>query len=187
MKVYLAGPEVFLPDARDIGRRKTDICARYGLEGHFPLDADVEAVRESAQGTGEAIYRANMGLIQACDAIIANITPFRGPGADPGTAFEMGVMRAAARPVFAYSNVAADHASRVAADIGAGPAADYAADGLFIERFGMTDNLMLDGAVLESGAAVVAEDAPATARFADLTAFERCVAQARAHLLGAGA
>ena len=30
-KIYLAGPDVFLPDALDIGRRKAEICARHGL------------------------------------------------------------------------------------------------------------------------------------------------------------
>ena len=27
MKIYLAGPDVFLPDALAIGQRKQDICA----------------------------------------------------------------------------------------------------------------------------------------------------------------
>jgi nucleoside 2-deoxyribosyltransferase len=33
MKIYLAGPDVFLPDAIEIGRLKVDICARHGLTG----------------------------------------------------------------------------------------------------------------------------------------------------------
>ena len=37
MKIYLAGPDVFLPDALEIGRRKLEICARHGLTG--PLSA----------------------------------------------------------------------------------------------------------------------------------------------------
>ena len=35
-RVYLAGPEVFLANARAIGARKQAICARYGLCGIFP-------------------------------------------------------------------------------------------------------------------------------------------------------
>jgi nucleoside 2-deoxyribosyltransferase len=38
MKIYLAGPDVFLPDAVDIGRRKVELCARHGLIGLYPLD-----------------------------------------------------------------------------------------------------------------------------------------------------
>ena len=33
MKIYLAGPDVFLPDAVEIGRQKVAICERYGLTG----------------------------------------------------------------------------------------------------------------------------------------------------------
>jgi nucleoside 2-deoxyribosyltransferase len=28
MKIYLAGPEMFLPDVIAVGRRKTAVCAR---------------------------------------------------------------------------------------------------------------------------------------------------------------
>ena len=38
MKVYLAGPDVFLPDAIETGRAKVDLCAAYGLTGRFPLE-----------------------------------------------------------------------------------------------------------------------------------------------------
>jgi nucleoside 2-deoxyribosyltransferase len=33
MKIYLAGPDVFLPDAVEIGRRKIGICRSRGLTG----------------------------------------------------------------------------------------------------------------------------------------------------------
>ena len=42
MKIYLAGPDVFLPDAVEIGRRKVEICARHGLTGLYPLDNAVD-------------------------------------------------------------------------------------------------------------------------------------------------
>ena len=45
MKIYMAGPEVFLPDAITIGQRKRDICERHGLTGLYPL-----AVRLFAEG-----------------------------------------------------------------------------------------------------------------------------------------
>ena len=35
-RVYLAGPEVFLTNAREIGARKRVICERHGLVGVFP-------------------------------------------------------------------------------------------------------------------------------------------------------
>jgi len=41
--------------------------------------------------------------MRGCQAMIVNLTPFRGPSADVGSAYEMGFMRALGRPIFAYS------------------------------------------------------------------------------------
>ena len=48
MKIYLAGPDVFLPDAVEIGRRKAAICARHGLTGLYPLDNAVDLAASDA-------------------------------------------------------------------------------------------------------------------------------------------
>src|SRR5207244_2644061 len=82
MKIYLAGPDVFLPDAVEIGRRKSEICAFHGVLGLYPLDnvIDIEAADASLK-----IFKGNEAMMNAADAIIANLTPFRGPGADAGT------------------------------------------------------------------------------------------------------
>ena len=37
-KVYLAGPDVFFPDAREVFTWKKEICWNAGLEGMSPLD-----------------------------------------------------------------------------------------------------------------------------------------------------
>jgi nucleoside 2-deoxyribosyltransferase len=76
-KVYLAGPEVFLPNATEIGDAKKRICAAHGLAGLFPLDQQHPQL--AAAQLGMAIYHANVALMTAADAIIANLTPFRGP------------------------------------------------------------------------------------------------------------
>ena len=55
-------------------------------------------------------------------------------------------------------------------------------DGLLVESFGMSDNLMIDGAVLASGGMLSVHEAAADARWSDLAAFERCV-MAAARLL----
>ncbi len=39
-RVYLAGPEVFLSNAREIGALKRAICERHGLVGVFPADEE---------------------------------------------------------------------------------------------------------------------------------------------------
>jgi len=41
---YLAGPDVFLPDARAHARRKVEICARHGILGRPPLNEDADSL-----------------------------------------------------------------------------------------------------------------------------------------------
>ncbi|MFA7431885.1 MAG: nucleoside 2-deoxyribosyltransferase, partial [Rhodospirillaceae bacterium] len=72
--VYLAGPEVFLPNAAEIGAAKKAICARHGLTGVFPLDNVLDLSGLSPPEAGRAIFRANVALMRAADAVIANLT-----------------------------------------------------------------------------------------------------------------
>src|SRR6202035_2747942 len=94
-KVYLAGPDVFLPDAVEIGRRKVELCTRHGLTGLYPLD---NAIDLAATDASLQIFRGNEAMMQSADAIIANLTPFRGPGADAGTVYELGYMAGHGKP-----------------------------------------------------------------------------------------
>ena len=52
MKIYLAGPDVFLPDAIEVGRRKQVLCERYGAIGLFPLDNAVDQLDTSTRIIG---------------------------------------------------------------------------------------------------------------------------------------
>ena len=90
MKIYLAGPEVFFPAPQKEGQRLKDICADHGFEGVFPLDGEVGMESLAAWEIAGAIFDANIQKIDQCSAVIANMTPFRGPGMDGGTAFEIG-------------------------------------------------------------------------------------------------
>src|ERR1700760_1224433 len=105
MNIYLAGPDVFLPDAVGIGRRKAEICARHGLVGRYPLDNQVDL---NAPDASLAIYKGLEVMMDECGIIIANLTPFRGPGADPGTVYELGYMAARGKFCLGYSNDPAD-------------------------------------------------------------------------------
>ena len=49
MKIYLAGPDVFLPDAVAIGQRKREICLRHGVTGLYPLANTVDLAAPAAQ------------------------------------------------------------------------------------------------------------------------------------------
>jgi nucleoside 2-deoxyribosyltransferase len=180
-RVYLAGPDVFLPEPLARAAALKAVCAAHGLVGVSPLDpldgGDPSAW--AALALPLRIALRNEAHIAGCCGLIANLTPFRGPSADAGTVFEVGFMRALGRPVFGWSNSAARFADRTRAFLGGEGERD--GEGLSVEDFpDMRDNLMIDGAILASGGVFVARDA--AARWADLGAFEACVAQAAAIL-----
>src|SRR6266511_2425820 len=89
--VYLAGPEVFLPKAVEIGEAKKRICEQHDLVGLFPLDGAAQPTGAPAD-QGHAIFSQCLELMNQCDLIIANMTAFRGPSMDVGTAIEVGYM-----------------------------------------------------------------------------------------------
>lgn len=183
MKIYLAGPEVFLPDAAAIGAAKLALCAAFGFTGLYALEPPATPPRDAAPLEQAAAIFANcIAHMRAADGAIANLTPFRGTGADPGTAFEVGYMAAAGKPVFAYTNVAEPLEARIRAACGGRRDADGGwrdADGLGVEPFGLAENLML--ACATAAPLVVHAAAPAE-RFRDLTGFRACLEQVRAVL-----
>ena len=176
-KVYLAGPDVFLPDAVDIGRRKVELCMRHGLIGLYPLD---NAIDIAAQDASLRIFRGNETMMIEADAIIANLTPFRGPGADAGTVYELGYMAGRGKLCLGYSNDPSPYADRVRkfteVNLRDGRLVD--ASGLTVEDFGLTDNLMMIHALDLHGCALVTPRRAPADIWHDLTAFESCVRMA---------
>lgn len=174
-RLYLAGPDVFAPDALAIGRLKCAICAELGAVGLFPLDNAPPPDGLSAPDLARHIYRDNIALMQGADGCIANLSPFRGPNADDGTAWETGWMIAAGKPVFGYvedtrplterSAVAGQHDAE-------GRPVD--ANGWWVEDFGWPVNLMLVAGIEQGGGQVTiqASNAP------PLDAFRQAVAAA---------
>lgn len=190
MRVYLAGPDVFLPEPHMRGAALKRVCARHGLTGIFPLDPlPDEPADWAALAAPIRIALRNEAHIRGADALIANLTPFRGPSADVGTVFELGFMRALGRAVFGWSNGHPDFCTRTRKFLGPAVAEDADGqwrddEGLALEGFGCLDNLMIDGAVLTSGGTLEANELDGGARWTDLTAFERCVKRAAEVLLG---
>ena len=153
-RVYLAGFDVFRPDARAFGERLRAACAEYGFEGLFPLDgeppADLEGPRKAAW-----IYRANLDALRAADIVMANVDDFRGPGEpDSGTAFEIGFAAALGKEIWAYTTDAGTLLERVPSK----PVAQgrLCERGFLVEDFGLPKNLMIACA-----ARIVAGDARA--------------------------
>ena len=143
MRVYLAGPDVFHPEALTLGEKKKKICGELGLEPVFPLDEFVPPEGRAPRDHGLAIAAKDFRLARSCEAALVNLTPFHGPSMDVGTAVELGFMVALGHRLAGYS----------------------------IEPFGLTDNLMVDGAIRDGGGKVFLPEAPLP--FEDLTVFTR--------------
>ena len=175
MRLYLAGPDVFLPDSQARAAALKAICARHGFTGVSPLDPLAgEPEAWAAMPEALRIARRNEAHIVSCDALVANLTPFRGPSADAGTVFELGFMRALGRPVYGWSNDPTPFAHRTRAF--AGVAGGHDADGMQIEDFGLSDNLMIEGAIHASGGSLTQVASAHAERWTDLAAFTACIA-----------
>lgn len=96
-RVYLAGPDVFRPNAAEHFVVLRAVCDTLGLEALSPFD---ETITPST--SPHAIYQANMALLRSADGVAANLAPFRGEEPDSGTVFEVGVAAALGVPVVAY-------------------------------------------------------------------------------------
>ncbi len=184
IRIYLAGPEVFLKNAKEIGEKKKALCTKYGFVGVFPLDNEVDTRGKSPRDIGLCISSINENLIKTCQIVIANITPFRGPSADVGAAYEMGFAHALGKKVIAYTNVAAPFTERTVEALGKQVKRDVDgklrdAQDMFIEEVCLTDNLMIDGCIESNTKLLVVEEAPAGQRFTFLGGFEKCLKAAK--------
>jgi len=92
--VYLAGPDVFHPDAPRLALAQKTLCRDYGFEPHHPFDQPAPSSRD--------IFHTNIDMIRRADAVLANLNPFRGPEVDSGTAFEVGFATALGKTVVGY-------------------------------------------------------------------------------------
>jgi nucleoside 2-deoxyribosyltransferase len=172
---YLAGPDVFLPNAVAHAARKVEICRRFGLHGLPPLDQDVETTANTLD-VWKSIYEKDIAMMERSDIIIANLTPFGGASADAGTLIEVGWFLGRGKPIFAYSNTSESFEQRMRRQLG-----DACAD-LGIEGFHLPDNLMIVGAV-QSGGCPIFVPRDGEARGIDaLDVFEACAAAA-AHVV----
>lgn len=136
-RIYLAGFDVFRPDAVEHGRYLKSLCEAHGLEGLYPFDNDVPPAA-TAQATAKVICDANIAMIRRCDGVLANLNLFRGLEPDSGTAFEVGMAVALGKPVWAYFDPADSLLEIVPHD-----AQGLDEWGYQVEDFGLPRNLML--------------------------------------------
>lgn len=179
LKVYLAGPEVFLANAREQLDRKIALTRAAGLVPVSPGDFTIPP-QPSKRRLGHAISEIDERMMNEADAIIANLTPYHGVSADTGTCYELGYMCAQGKLAYAYTNVAATLRQRTVELYGGDVVTDASGrlrgrDGLAVEDMDMSDNLMMQGGVERRGGQVVVHAAAPAELYTDTTAFETCL------------
>ncbi|CAN5865002.1 nucleoside 2-deoxyribosyltransferase [soil metagenome] len=147
-RIYLAGPDVFFPDSKQIFQNLLMHCERFGMVGLVPSDGGIaDGFVGPDDELAQRIYDGNVALMRKADGVIANLMSFRGAEPDSGTAFEVGFAAALQKPVVVYGVPEGTYASRVAAVIPTTPDADgnlrETASGLLVEGLGQRMNLML--------------------------------------------
>jgi len=192
MKIYLAGPEVFLPSAHDVFAKKLRLCKKYGVEGVTPFDNEIALYDFEPREAAFAIFKQNIELINKSDAVLANITPFRGVHMDPGTSFEIGYAFAQGKKISAYTQDGRDIVGRTNGVLrepknptgfyhdqtaNPHPTAERFFDpqGLLVENFGMTENLMIKCALMQNGVLVAVHDLPENQQFYSTLGFEQAL------------
>lgn len=128
-KVYIAGPWVFRPDAKEHAEHLRKLVHDAGFEALIPIDNEVTSGHPKV--ASYMIKNGNRDMLRACDFVIADISPFRGPSADVGTAFEIGFAEALYKYVFVWSADQSEYKTRVVPD------------GMHVEDFERCDNLMI--------------------------------------------
>ncbi len=165
---YLAGPDVFYPNAVAIGQAKKSRLAELGITGHYPFDNVLpDELFKNPQKAARTIADMNEQQMDFCckpehiGIIFVNMNPFHGPSLDCGTAFEMGYMSALSKKgnviIMGYSAEQRNFEERVIQDIYNGEGIThkngltYGSDGNLIESFGGADNLMIVSAIERTG------------------------------------
>lgn len=147
-RIYLAGPDVFFPDSKQIFKNLLAHCERLGMVGLVPSDGGMS---HGFSGTddqlAQRIYDGNVALMRSADGVIANLVAFRGSEPDSGTAFEVGFAAALQKPVVVYGVPEESYASRVATVIPSSRDAEgnlrETGSGVLVEGLGQRMNLML--------------------------------------------
>ena len=138
-KIYLAGPDVFLPNAIEHGNYLKRLCEQHGYIGLSPMDNEVSG--NHPHQIAQRIKEANIALIKECDVVIANVSPFRGPEPDSGTVWEIGYAQGLGKKVLAYSSDMRTLKEKTQAILGLGDS-PHDKEGMEIEDFYLTHNLM---------------------------------------------
>lgn len=134
-RVYTAGPAVFFSDLAERIATSHRNAEAHGLEAVVPGDVLDRPADFPATPSHHDIYQLNVDRILRSDAVVADLTPFRGPSADVGTVWEIGFAVALGKPVFGYTSDIREYREKVTPD------------GFRVEDYGAIDNLMIAASI----------------------------------------
>lgn len=133
-KLYLAGPEVFLPNPLAHAEQRRALCEQYGFAPLHPVDNGPACGEQSVEALlrlydavqlyrtnprpalmalpsedmrcAMKIYLGNIRYVCECDIVVANCNAFRGALVDDGTAYELGLGSGLGKPTYGYIETA---------------------------------------------------------------------------------
>jgi len=151
------------------------ILKKYGLKGVAPVDnqSNLIGVRPG-RDLNEAIYRADVQIMNSVDGVIFDISPFRrGTEMDTGTAFEVGYCRCLGIPMVGWTTQTVFYPELVSSYVserfgkelledsestsGAKSGGTRDPDGIMVHSFGFYQNLMVQMAIETAGGSVHAD------------------------------
>ncbi len=141
-KIYLAGPDVFHPRAREHAAALVELCSEYGFVGMFPADGPKVDPSLTGLEWEAAVFQRDADMVRDCDIVAANLNPFRGAEPDSGTAFELGLGYALGKLLYGYTGEFQTELERVEKYKGGTDPAGFDSDGMRITGAGPI-NLML--------------------------------------------
>ncbi|MCP1773384.1 nucleoside 2-deoxyribosyltransferase [Neisseria perflava] len=158
LSIYCAGGDVFLPEAerntvfqamkdlaenasRNLQAKKTTVRLLIPTDNEIALVPQTDDTGKRANAL--TIRLANEAMIRQCDAVFANLSPFRSAEPDCGTAYECGFARELGKPVLTYTDNPAEQTAKYQAEDFRRPAPDGRFRYTEVEDFALPFNLML--------------------------------------------
>ncbi len=133
--IYFAGPDVFLPNAKELFAQRKQYLVERNFLGFSPLDLYSNNATE--------IVQYNEDLIRKCNIIIANLIPFRGSEPDSGTVYEIGFAKALKKRILVFNVPKIEYKAQVNKSQYQNREQGTCLQGWKIEDFGKRINIML--------------------------------------------
>lgn len=137
---------MFFHDAPVVFEKAVAYAKKLGLTPLSPFDAVPASHVKNDKNMAKKIYIGNIGLIDDCDVVVANLSSFRGSEPDSGTVFEIGYAIAKGKKVIAFIEQESQYHEKVSAVTrvfmdGQGGCRDE--QQRWVEDMGLSFNLML--------------------------------------------